>query len=81
MEEQIGSGTFGKVYSGRIKESGAKIAIKRVQQEKKYKTRELEMVKMLESPFIVKVLGTYTNTEGKCEYLNVVMESYESNFF
>ena len=37
-----------------------KIAIKRVQQDRKYKTRELEIVKMLNSPFIVKVLGTYT---------------------
>lgn len=81
IEEQIGSGTFGKVYNGWIKDSGVRVAIKRVQQEKKYKTRELEMVKMLESPFIVKVLGTYTNSDAKYEYLNLIMESYESNFF
>lgn len=39
IDQQIGSGTFGKVYSGRLKSNGAKIAVKRVQQDKKYKTR------------------------------------------
>jgi len=37
----IGSGTFGKVLSARIKSSGEKIALKKVQKDKKYKTREL----------------------------------------
>jgi len=32
VEEQIGSGTFGTVYNGRIKSSGAKVAVKKVQQ-------------------------------------------------
>ena len=44
IEEQIGSGTFGKVYSGRVKSLGVKVAIKRVLQDRKYKTRELSMV-------------------------------------
>ena len=41
MEQQIGSGTFGKVYCARIRSTGVKVAVKRVQQDKKYKTREL----------------------------------------
>lgn len=73
IEEQIGSGTFGKVYSGRVKSLGVKVAIKRVLQDRKYKTRELQMVQMLKSPFIVKLLGTYSTEDGKKEYLNIVM--------
>ena len=36
---------------------------------------------MLDSPFIVKLLGTFTTDEGRHEYLNIVMETYDSNFF
>ena len=57
------------------------VALKRVQQDKKYKTRELEIIKMLESPFIVKVLGTFVIEEGKYEWLNIAMEAYQQNFF
>lgn len=35
---------------------------------------------MLESPYIVKVLGTFTTDEGRHEYLNIVMETFEENF-
>ena len=41
MEEQIGCGTFGKVYNGRIKKLDVPVAVKKVQQDKKYKTREV----------------------------------------
>jgi len=36
---------------------------------------------MLNSPFIVKVLGTFVTDEGKYEYLNIAMESYQRNFY
>ena len=35
----IGSGTFGKVFSAKLKASDELIALKRVQQDKRYKTR------------------------------------------
>jgi serine/threonine protein kinase len=57
------------------------VALKRVQQDKKYKTRELEIIKMLENPFIIKVLGTFVTDEGKYEWLNIAMEAYHQNFF
>ena len=41
IDQQIGSGTFGKVFSARLKQTGTKIAVKTVKQDKKYKTREL----------------------------------------
>ena len=36
---------------------------------------------MLDSPYVVKVLGTFTTDEGRHEYLNIIMETFESNFF
>jgi len=39
VEDLIGSGTFGKVFSARLKGSNKIVALKRVQQDKKYKTR------------------------------------------
>ena len=32
VEEQIGSGTFGKVYNGKVKSNGTKVAVKKVLQ-------------------------------------------------
>lgn len=64
-----------------MRSSGEVVALKRVQQDKKYKTRELEIIKMLESPFIIKVLGTFVTDEGKYEWLNIAMEAYHQNFF
>ena len=55
----IGQGTFGKVFKGRMRSSGEIIAIKRVLQDKKYKNRELEIITMLNSSFVMKVIGTY----------------------
>ena len=39
------------------------------------------MVKLLENPFIIKVLGTFVTDQGKYEYLNIAMEVYHQNFF
>lgn len=62
----IGQGTFGQVFKGRLKQTGEIVAIKRVLQDKKYKNREIEMVNMLSSDFVMKVLGTYiTYEDGK----------------
>jgi hypothetical protein len=52
-----------------------------VVQDRKYKTRELEIVNMLESPFTVRVLGCFATEEDKQNYLNIVMETFERNFF
>jgi serine/threonine protein kinase len=42
-----GKGTFGTVYLGHVRGSGKKIAIKKVFQDKKYKNRELQILKTL----------------------------------
>lgn len=36
---------------------------------------------MLASPFTMKVLATFSNIEAGQEYLNIVMESYDTDLF
>ncbi len=55
----IGEGAFGKVFKGRLKRNGQLVAVKKVQQDKRYKNRELEIVSMLQNPFVMDVQNTY----------------------
>jgi glycogen synthase kinase 3 beta len=41
MDKLIGNGTFGRVYLATMNETGEKVAIKKVFQDKRYKNREL----------------------------------------
>lgn len=44
-----GKGTFGTVYIGHLRGTGDKVAIKKVLQDKRYKNRELEILKILKN--------------------------------
>lgn len=44
-----GKGTFGTVYIGHARGTGDKVAIKKVLQDKRYKNRELEILKVLKN--------------------------------
>jgi len=41
MMEQIGEGTFGKVFKGKLKRIGEIVAVKKVLQDSRYKNREI----------------------------------------
>jgi serine/threonine protein kinase len=72
----IGSGSFGVVYQATIAETGEVVAIKKVFQDKRYKNRELQILKELTHPNIVK-LRNYFYTPGEKQdevYLNCVMD-------
>ena len=43
--------------------NGRMVAIKKVFQDKKYKNRELEILKLLDNDFVLKVLMTFYTTE------------------
>jgi serine/threonine protein kinase len=72
----IGSGSFGVVYQAIIAETGEYVAIKKVFQDKRYKNRELQMLKELDHPNVVKLRQAFYTPGDKPEeiYLNVVMD-------
>ena len=74
----IGSGSFGTVYLAEYDDTKEKIAIKKVFQDQRYKNRELDIIKEISHPNIVKLLNYfYTPSEKENSedyYLNIVME-------
>lgn len=72
----IGSGSFGVVYQATISETGETVAIKKVFQDKRYKNRELQILKELNHPNVIR-LRHYFYTQGDKPddvYLNCVMD-------
>jgi len=72
----IGSGSFGVVYQATVVETGEQVAIKKVFQDKRYKNRELQILKDINHPNIIRIKNSfYTNGDKPDEvYLNVVMD-------
>merc|ERR1719414_813050 len=72
----LGSGSFGIVYQAQVVETGENVAIKKVFQDKRYKNRELQIMKELHHPNVVELKHAfYTSGDKPGEtYLNVVME-------
>lgn len=72
----IGNGSFGVVYQAKMIDSGDLIAIKKVLQDKRFKNRELQIMRKLDHCNIVKLrYFFYTSGEKKDEvYLNLVLE-------
>lgn len=72
----IGNGSFGVVYQARLCDTGEQIAIKKVLQDKRFKNRELQIMRKLEHQNIVKLkFFFYSSGEKKEEvYLNLVLE-------
>ncbi|XP_053200585.1 glycogen synthase kinase-3 beta-like isoform X2 [Panonychus citri] len=71
----IGNGSFGVVYSAKL-DSGEMIAIKKVLQDKRFKNRELQIMRRLDHCNVVKLkYFFYTSGEKKDEiFLNLVLE-------
>jgi glycogen synthase kinase 3 beta len=75
-KQEIGNGSFGTVYLARISETGEMVAIKKVFQDNRYKNRELQILKELDHPNVVKTRHSFfTKGDKKDEvFLNVVMD-------
>jgi len=75
-ERIIGNGSFGVVYQAIVKQNQKEIAIKKVLQDKRFKNRELQIMKMLDHGNVT-TLHHYFYTEGEKPdetYLNLVMD-------
>jgi glycogen synthase kinase 3 beta len=75
----IGNGSFGVVFQARLvgaPKDSEDIAIKKVLQDKKFKNRELQIMRLVSHPNVVDLRAFfYTNGEKKDEvYLNLVLE-------
>jgi glycogen synthase kinase 3 beta len=75
-DKVIGNGTFGVVYQATVAETGETVAIKKVFQDKRYKNRELQIMKEMHHPNVVSLRHAFYTTGEKPDelYLNVVME-------
>ncbi|KAA6390944.1 MAG: putative Glycogen synthase kinase-3 beta [Streblomastix strix] len=76
IEKAAGNGSFGVVLQAKLTETGEVVAIKKVMQDRKFKNRELQVMKIIDHPNCVRMRHYFFTTEGTPEktYLNVVME-------
>ncbi|KAJ5966057.1 hypothetical protein N7481_012771 [Penicillium waksmanii] len=72
----VGNGSFGVVFQTKMAPSGEDAAIKRVLQDKRFKNRELQIMRIVRHPNIVELKAFYySNGDRKDEvYLNLVLE-------
>uniref|UniRef100_A0A915PZX3 Protein kinase domain-containing protein n=1 Tax=Setaria digitata TaxID=48799 RepID=A0A915PZX3_9BILA len=72
----IGNGSFGVVYLARLIDTGEQIAIKKVLQDKRFKNRELQIMRKLNHKNVVQLkYFFYSGDEKKDElYLNLILE-------
>ncbi|KAJ8771817.1 hypothetical protein K2173_026994 [Erythroxylum novogranatense] len=74
-ERVVGHGSFGVVFQAKCLETGESVAIKKVLQDKRYKNRELQTMRLLDHPNIVSLKHCFFSTTEKDElYLNLVLE-------
>ncbi|XP_046831520.1 glycogen synthase kinase-3 beta isoform X7 [Vespa crabro] len=72
----IGNGSFGVVYQAKLFDTGEMVAIKKVLQDKRFKNRELQIMRRLEHCNIVKLKYFFYSCGDKKDevYLNLVLE-------
>ncbi|KAI9049555.1 hypothetical protein LZ554_006582 [Drepanopeziza brunnea f. sp. 'monogermtubi'] len=71
----VGNGSFGVVFQTKLSPSGEDAAIKRVLQDKRFKNRELQIMRIVRHPNIVELKAFYySNGERDEVYLNLVQE-------
>ncbi|KAK7256696.1 hypothetical protein RIF29_30153 [Crotalaria pallida] len=74
-ERVVGTGSFGVVYQAKCLETGEAVAIKKVLQDKRYKNRELQVMRILDHDNVLKLKHCFYSTADKDEvYLNLVLE-------
>lgn len=72
----IGNGSFGVVFQATVRETGETVAIKKVLQDKRYKNRELQIMRMIDHTNVCKLKHCFYSSGDKPDevYLNLVLE-------
>lgn len=74
-ERVVGNGSFGVVFQATCLETGETVAIKKVLQDKRFKNRELQIMKAVDHPNIVKLKHCFFSHTDKDEtFLHLVLE-------
>lgn len=78
-QRMIGHGSFGAVFLANVVETGETVAIKKVLQDKRFKNRELQIMRQLVKqphPYIVALKHHFLSKGSKSDdvYLNLVLE-------
>lgn len=70
----IGKGSFGVVYQARLVDTGEEVAVKKVLQDKRFKNRELQIMRSLNHCNVVGLKYFFHVYEKDEMYLNLVLE-------
>ncbi|KAG6479314.1 shaggy-related protein kinase alpha-like isoform X1 [Zingiber officinale] len=74
-ERVVGRGSFGVVFQAKCLETGETVAIKKVLQDKRYKNRELQTMRILDHPNVISMKHCFFSATEKDDlYLNLVLE-------
>lgn len=74
-ERVVGTGSFGIVFQAKCIETGETVAIKKVLQDRRYKNRELQLMRTMNHPNVVSLKHCFYSTTSQNElFLNLVME-------
>ncbi|KAK9455607.1 kinase-like domain-containing protein [Dipodascopsis uninucleata] len=75
--KMVGNGSFGVVFHTKLSPSGQEVAIKRVLQDKRFKNRELQIMRLVRHPNVVDLIAFFysSNSDRKDDvYLNLILE-------
>ncbi|XP_042457768.1 shaggy-related protein kinase gamma isoform X2 [Zingiber officinale] len=74
-ERVVGRGSFGVVFQAKCLETGETVAIKKVLQDKRYKNRELQTMRIVDHPNVISMKHCFFSATEKDDlYLNLVLE-------
>lgn len=76
VDKPVGQGSFGHVFLVKVNDTGELLALKKVLQDRRFKNRELSIMKMLNHPNVCRLRG-YFYSDGESSddlFLNLLLE-------
>ncbi|KAM7275917.1 hypothetical protein ACFE04_017783 [Oxalis oulophora] len=80
-ERAVGKGTFGIVFQAKCIETGETVAIKKVLQDRRYKNRELQLMRLMDHPNVISLKHFFSTTTKDELFQNLVMEYVPESMF